>query len=73
MEITGIEPHAPAELSGVKVRDLIVAVNDKPIKGVDELQLTLSKWPAASPMKLTIVRGAEKCELYALPTDTYGP
>lgn len=72
VEVTGVASDGPAELSGLHVGDVIVAVNGRPTPRMDDLHRILAEWRAASPLKMTIVRGGEKREHYALPTDAFG-
>lgn len=53
--VGGINPGSPAERSGLKVGDVITAVDGKPITSVDELSAALST--ASGTTRLTLARG----------------
>jgi S1-C subfamily serine protease len=45
VHVLEIVPHSPAARAGVAVGDRMIAIDDKPISGIDELQRLLdSSW-----------------------------
>ncbi len=58
----GINPGSPAEHAGLKVGDVIVAVDDRPITSVDELSEALGA-SKSSTVKLALARGATRREV----------
>lgn len=62
--VGGINPGSPAERAGLKVGDVVVAVDDRPIASVDELSAALSA-AKTSQVKLTLARGTTRREVTA--------
>lgn len=60
--VGGVNPGSPAEAAGLKVGDVIVSVDKRPITSVDELSIALSRSKESS-VTLTLVRGANKREV----------
>ncbi|AXF22169.1 peptidase S41 [Burkholderia pyrrocinia] len=58
LHIVDVIPDAPAEKAGVRPDDLVVAMNDRSVVGIDASDLaTLAKGDAGVPLKLTVQRG----------------
>lgn len=57
--VGGVNPGSPAERAGLKVGDVIVAVDDKPIASVDGLSQALNA-AVGSSVKLTLARGTSR-------------
>jgi S1-C subfamily serine protease len=66
--IISIERNSPAKLAGLEVRDVIVALNGKPVTGVDDLHRLLSQDLTSAKMPITVVRKAEKLEIMVSPS-----
>ncbi len=62
--VGGVNPGSPADRAGLKVGDVIIAVDDRPITSVDELSEALSAARSAN-VKLTLARGATRREVTA--------
>ncbi len=60
--VGGVNPGSPAERAGLKVGDVIVQVDGKPIASVDELMAALSASEGNS-VTLTLARGATTREV----------
>ncbi len=54
--VGGVNPGSPAERAGLKVGDVIVAVDGRPIASVDELSESLAAAKTSS-VQLTLARG----------------
>jgi serine protease Do len=61
--ITQVEPNGPGEKAGVKVEDVIVALNGQPVKDGDDLVARVSNTPVGSEAALTILRDGRKLDL----------
>ncbi len=69
VEVFSVEPSGPARLGGVRVGDLVVAINGQPVISVDQIHRFLSEWPIGKPVKLTLIRDGEKREVEVTPTE----
>ena len=67
--ITDLEPGMPAEKAGLKVGDVIVAVNGQPIKEIAQMIGMLQKTKDA-PVEVTVQRGAEQATFTMKPVAT---
>ena len=59
----------PAARAGVQPGDVIVAFDDAPVAGVDDLHRALTVERAGRPVVLTVLRRAEKLSLTATPDE----
>lgn len=71
VEVVSLEKGGPAEKAGLREGDLIVAVNDQGIAGIDALLRFLTEWPLERTVHLTFLREAEKLECTVTPVE-YG-
>jgi regulator of sigma E protease len=67
--ITDLEPGMPAEKSGLKTGDIIVAVNGQPIRAIAQMISMLQKTKEA-PVEITVQRGAEQLNFTMKPVAT---
>ncbi|WP_081082239.1 S41 family peptidase [Burkholderia diffusa] len=68
LHIIDVIPDAPAEQAGVRPDDLVVAMNDRSVVGIDSSEVVkLAKGDAGMPLKLTIRRGANHATLTFAP------
>src|SRR5262245_45287474 len=61
--VMGVEGGSPAARSGVREGDVIVALADRPIGGIDDLHKLLGEDRLGMASRLTVLRGTEKIEL----------
>jgi serine protease Do/serine protease DegQ len=54
--VTDISPDSPAEKAGLKMSDVILAVNGLPVTSREELRLTISQMPPGTKVKLKVSR-----------------
>lgn len=64
---TSIEPGSPAEKTGLRPRDIIVAYGASPVGAVDDLHRLLSEEQIGATAELTVIRGAERLNLKIVP------
>jgi len=64
-----IERGSPARRAELRERDVIVAINDQTVNGIDDLHRVLAQWPLGQSCVLTIIRGYEKIKLTIVPTE----
>ncbi len=68
LHIIDVIPDAPAEKAGVRPDDLVVAMNDRSVVGIDNSELVkLAKGDAGVPLKLTVQRGPNHAVLNFAP------
>lgn len=68
LHIIDVIPDAPAEKAGVRPDDLVVAMNDQSVVGLDSADVVkLAKGDAGVPLKLTIRRGPGQATLVVAP------
>lgn len=70
--VLSIEPGSPAQVAGLRERDLLVAYESRPVRGVDDLHKLLTEGRIGVPSKLTIIRGTERHELIVIPRESPG-
>jgi S1-C subfamily serine protease len=67
--IVGIEPDSPARTAGLREGDVIVALDDKPIAGVDDLHRLLTDAQVGARCALTIIRYTDRLSLSIFPEE----
>ncbi len=67
--VAGIEPNSLASEAKLLVGDVIVAFNDDPISGIDDLHRHLVAAAIGIPARLTVIRHAEKLDLTITPKE----
>ncbi|MBN3836811.1 PDZ domain-containing protein [Burkholderia sp. Ac-20344] len=71
LHIVDVIPDAPAEKAGVRPDDLVVAMNDTRVVGIDAADLAkLAKGDAGVPLKLAVQRGPSHATLNFAPVRT---
>jgi S1-C subfamily serine protease len=61
-EVTAVDHDAPAGKAGIHLRDVIVAVDGKPVKDAAQFRETMRGYPAGKEVALEIVRDAKPME-----------
>ena len=54
--VSKIHPGGPADKAGLKMEDIIIAMNGKPVKDGDDLVTRVSETPVGTPVTLTVDR-----------------
>jgi S1-C subfamily serine protease len=67
--VISLEQQSPAERAGLKEGDLIVTLDDVPVRGVDDLHKLLTDMRIGERCRLTILRQAQKTELIVFPEE----
>src|SRR5437870_1022524 len=67
--IVGLEEASPARKAGLREGDVIVALDDKPVAGVDDLHRLLTDAQVGLSSSLTVLRWTEKLELQVVPQE----
>jgi serine protease Do len=58
--VSQVAPGSPAERAGLKVGDIIVAIDGEKVREVRELQFRIMKTPPGTEVTLTIIRGGKE-------------
>jgi S1-C subfamily serine protease len=69
VEISGFEERGPAARSGLRVGDIVVRLDNRPVLNVDDLHRALQKWPIQGPLKLGVVRERTVVEVEVTPVE----
>jgi S1-C subfamily serine protease len=69
LRIIGVEPHSPAAESKLKSGDFILAFDDIPVKGADDLIRLLDASRIGKVMLLSVLRGAEVLRVWIGPKE----
>src|SRR6266436_6610275 len=67
--VVGIEDRSPARTAGLREGDMIVALDDKPIAGVDDLHRLLTDAHVGARCALTVIRHTERLILPIFPEE----
>ena len=67
--VAGVEERSPARHAGLREGDVIVALDDKPVAGVDDLHRLLTDAQVGARCALTVIRHTEKINLSITPTE----
>jgi S1-C subfamily serine protease len=68
--VVSTEPGSPASKAGLQEGDVIVAYDDRPIAGIDDLHRLLTDQKVGVESNLTVIRGNEKLTLSVTPEDS---
>ena len=67
--ILGVEDSSPARRAGLREGDVIVALDDKSVAGVDDLHRLLTDAQVGTRCRLTVIRHTERLELAIVPEE----
>jgi S1-C subfamily serine protease len=71
--VISVEPSSPAELAGLRERDVIVAFEGEPVASLDDLHRMLSADRIGAGVRLTVVRRSEKLTFTVVPRESGDP
>ncbi|HEY6337165.1 MAG TPA: trypsin-like peptidase domain-containing protein [Candidatus Sulfotelmatobacter sp.] len=67
--VLSVEENSPAKRAGLRDGDLIVALEGKPVAGVDDLHRVLTDVRVGVSCSLTVIRWTEKLEMRVVPEE----
>jgi S1-C subfamily serine protease len=67
--VISVEDNSPAKRAGLREGDVIVALEDQPVAGVDDLHRVLTDVRVGVSCSLTVIRWTEKLELKVVPEE----
>lgn len=67
VSVAGIEQGSPADFAGLRVGDVIVAMDDQLIVGIDDLHRQLTNQTVGHQFTLTLIRDFEKVRVSIVP------
>ena len=67
--VVGVEPDSPARTAGVREGDVIIALDEKVIAGVDDLHRLLTDAQVGVRCSLTLIRHTERLSLSIFPEE----
>jgi S1-C subfamily serine protease len=71
--ITEVAPDSPADVAGLKARDIIVGFADAPITRIDDLQRLLTRERIDKATTITVIREGTQLTRWIMPTDDDRP
>lgn len=69
VEVMARDAEGPASQSDLRPGDLIVAVNDVPVDGIDALYRLVSRSPLGTPLTLSVVRRTQSLRIELTPRE----
>ncbi len=69
IEVVTVEPDTPAARAGLRVEDIVVAVDGVPVESVGDLQGLMAADRIGKPVVLEVVRGGEFRSLSVVPVE----
>jgi len=68
--VLGVTEGSPAQRAGVRENDVVVALDGKPVAGVDDLHRLLTDARVGASSELTVLRWTDKLDLKIVPEET---
>jgi S1-C subfamily serine protease len=69
VEISGFDERGPAARSGLRLGDIVVTLDERPVASVDDIHRALQKWPIAAPFRLGVVRDRKLVAVEVMPVE----
>jgi S1-C subfamily serine protease len=71
--IVAVEPNGPAEKAGLQERDVIIELENQPLRGMDDLHRLLSDERVGVPTTISLIRRSERLEMKVIPVEARNP
>lgn len=69
--VLGVEQRSPAQKAGLREGDVIVALDEKPVAGVDDLHRLLTDAHVGARCAMTVIRHTERLALAIFPEEAH--
>jgi S1-C subfamily serine protease len=69
VEILSLDPNGPASRAGVRVDDVVIAMNDRPVRHIDDLHRLLGEWTFGEPARLSLLRRTQCLTVEVVPEE----
>ena len=69
--VLGVEQRSPAQKAGLRESDVIVALDEKPVAGVDDLHRLLTDAHVGARCAMTVIRHTERLALAIFPEEAH--
>jgi len=66
-----VEKGSPAEKAGLRPKDVVVAVNDRPIRSSGEMRNRIGLTPVGEEVSMTVLRGGDQVRVRARVGELY--
>lgn len=70
--VLSVNPGSPAEQAGLREGDIIIALGDMPVSGVDDIHRFLAEHPVRVAYPITVLRNLERLTLQVIPIEYDG-
>jgi S1-C subfamily serine protease len=67
--VVGVEPDGPADLAGLEEGDILVALDGRPVAGIDDLHRLLTEERVGVSTPLDVVRGGQPLAIDVVPAE----
>jgi S1-C subfamily serine protease len=67
--VTEVAPRSPAEVAGLKARDIIVGFGDAVVGGIDDLQRLLTREVIDRAARITVIRDGTQMARWIIPAE----
>ena len=69
VRVESVTPSSPAAAAGLKPGDIIIAFNERPVTGIDDLHRGLTEERIGRVTPLVVLRGLERLQVVVVPWD----
>jgi S1-C subfamily serine protease len=69
VEVISLDPNGPAARAGVRVDDIVLAVNGKAVTHVDDLHRLLSDGVFGVPVQVSLLRRTQRLDVTVTPEE----
>jgi S1-C subfamily serine protease len=69
VEVMSVEPAGPAAGAGLREGDIVLTLDGRAVKSVDDVHRVLTQWPVGAPLGVAALRRVERLDVVAVPTE----